>query len=256
MKRVVLIFSLFCLMAGGSKAQEVGFFDHMAAGVTFGTAGVGVELAAPMGPHFQLRAGYAMVPPVSYNRTFSVPEHPGNVVTGSGANVNVDVKATSNISNAELLVDFFPGDMGFFRLTAGALYGPGNIIKVKNTTPLPSDYNTTGLGVDTADNNYTVRAQNGYCDAYVGVNSIKPYVGIGFGSAVRPERKFYITFDLGVAYWGKPGLYALGEPLVGDWEYVKVTPDSLSGHDDGLLTKAEKVVVYPMMNLHLFFNLF
>ena len=249
MKKSFILSVLLCL-ALNATAQEAGFFDHLAAGVKLGTAGAGIEFAAPMGPDFQLRAGYAIVPPLSYKRTFSVPEHPGNVVTGSGANVNVDVKATSNLSNAELLVDFFPA--GLFHLTAGLLYGPGNIVKVANTTPLPSDYNTTGLDVE----GYTVRAQNGYCDAYVGVNSLKPYAGIGFGKAVRPDRKVSVTFDLGVAYWGKPGLYALGEPLVGDWEYVQVTPSSLSGHDDGLLSKAEKLVVYPMLNLHVFFNLF
>lgn len=81
-------------------------------------------------------------------------------------------------------------------------------------------------------------------------------MGVGVGRAVNPDRRVNVTADLGVLYWGKPGLYAPGEPLVGDMVDVRVTSASLNGRDEGLLSKAEKFVVYPMLNLHVFVNLF
>ena len=251
MKKIILL-SVLCCLAFNAMAQDLGYFNHLAIGAKAGTAGVGVELAAPVGPYFQLRAGYALVPPVSYSRTIEVPEHPGAHGSDKGANVPVDAKATCNVSNVELLVDIFPFEQSGFHITAGMLYGPKHAVKVTNTTPLPSDYNTVGLDVD----GYTVKAVNNYIEGYIGVESIRPYLGVGLGRAVRTDRKVSFTCDLGAIYWGKPGLFAPGEPLIGDWEDVRVTAASLNGRDKGLIEKAEKLSLYPMVNVHLFFNLF
>lgn len=250
MKRLALVLSLICLIAGGSKAQDV--FNHIALGVEVGTAGAGVQIAAPLGSMFQARFGYSMIPPVSLKKTFSVPEHPGSAVTGRGEDVSIDAKATPNFSGLNLLFDFFPVEDNGFHITAGLSYGPKDVIRVTNITPLPQDYNTVGLDVD----GYTVRAINNKFEGYLGVNSFRPYVGVGVGRAVNPDRRVNVTADLGVLYWGKPGLYAPGEPLVGDMVDVRVTSASLNGRDEGLLSKAEKFVVYPMLNLHVFVNLF
>ena len=251
MKKIILL-SVICCLAFNASAQELGYFNHLALGVKAGTAGVGVELAAPVGSYFQVRAGYALVPPLSYSRTVEVPEHPGKHGSDKGANIPVDAKATCNLSNAELLLDIFPFEKSDFHITAGMLYGPKNAIKVTNTSPLPNDYNTVGLDVD----GYTVKAINNYIDGYIGVESLRPYLGIGLGRAVRTDRKVSFTCDLGAFYWGKPGLFAPGEPLIGDWEDVRITAASLNGRDEGLIEKAEKFSLYPMVNVHLFVNLF
>jgi hypothetical protein len=39
------------------------------------------------------------------------------------------------------------------------------------------------------------------------VNAFKPYVGIGFGRAVTKHR-VGVQFDLGVQFWGRPGIFA------------------------------------------------
>ena len=223
MKKILLLSVLFCL-AVSATAQEPGCFNHLAIGVKAGTAGVGAELAAPIGPFFQVRAGYAMVPPVSINREVSVPVHPGN--QGSD-------KATPNLSNAELLLDIFPMEHSGFHITAGMMYGPKNAVKVHGSN-FPDDYNIAGLNVD----DYLVKAQNGNIDGYVGLDALRPYLGVG------------------AVYWGKPGLFAPGEDVFGDWEDVRITSGALNGRDEGLIDKAEKLVVYPMINVHVFFNLF
>lgn len=251
MKKIILL-SVLCCLAFGASAQEMGYFNHLSIGAKAGTAGVGIELAAPVGSFFQLRAGYAIVPPLSYTRTVEVPEHPGAHGSEKGANIPVDAKATCNLSNAELMVDIFPFENSDFHITAGMLYGPKNAVKVTNTSPMPEDYDIVGLDVD----GYTVKAVNRYIEGYIGVESLRPYLGVGLGRAVRTDRKVSFTCDLGAIYWGKPGLYAPGEPLIGDWEDVRITAASLNGRDKGLIEKAEKLSLYPMVNVHLFFNLF
>lgn len=252
MKKIILL-SVICCLAFNAAAQETGYFDHLAIGVKAGTAGVGAELAAPVGPYFQVRAGYAIMPPLSYSRTVEVPEHPGAHGSDKGADYPVDAKATCNLSNAELLVDIFPFEQIDIHFTAGMLYGPKNAVKVTNTTPLPKDYDIIGLDVD----GYTVMAVDRYIDGYVAVESLRPYLGVGWGSAVRSDRKVSFTCDLGAIYWGKPGLYAPGYDFITDnWKDVRITASSLNGHDKGLIEKAEKLSLYPMVNVHLFFNLF
>ena len=256
MKKFILL-SVLCFLAGSAMAQEEdGYFNHMAAGLKVGTAGVGVELAAPIGSYFQLRAGYSMMPPVSYSRTVDVPEHPGKQGADKGPDIPVDAKATMHFQNAELMLDIFPSSESGFHITAGLFYGPKNAIKVTNTSPLPNDYNIVGLSVVEGGEDYTVRAVNNKVNGYIGVDALRPYLGIGFGRAVTTDRRVNFTFDLGAIYWGKPGLFAPGEPLIGDWKDVRITPESLNNRDDGLIKKAEKLVVYPMLNVHLFVNLF
>ena len=252
MKRIILVTALFCFLAGQAIAQEDGYFNHLSAGLSLGSGGVGIQMAAPMGSSFQLRAGYSIFPPLSFSKTVTVPEHPGASGSGKGANIPVDAKATMNLSDAELLVDFFPGGHEWFHFTAGVLYGPASVINVTNTSPLPEDYNTVGLDVD----GFTVKAINNYINGYIGAGTLRPYAGIGFGRAVKPDRPVTFTFDFGAMFWGKPGLFAPGEPLIGDWQDVRITSASLNGRDEGLIELAEKLVVYPMLNMHVFIKLF
>jgi hypothetical protein len=160
MKKFILL-SVLCFLAGSAMAQEEdGYFNHMAAGLKVGTAGVGVELAAPIGSYFQLRAGYSMMPPVSYSRTVDVPEHPGNHGSDKGPDIPIDAKATMHFQNAELMLDIFPSAENGFHITAGLFYGPRSAIKVTNITPMPNDYNTVGLSVEEGGEDYTVKAVN------------------------------------------------------------------------------------------------
>ena len=249
--RIFVLLPFIACLHLGVYAQDDGYLNHAGIGLQVGTNGIGLELASPVGPSFQARVGYTFVPPFSRTRVVQVPEHPGATGEGKGRDMPVDVKATSQLSDLEILLDYFPLPSSSFRVTAGLMYGPKDVLGVKNTSPLPSDYNTVGLDVD----DYTVKAINNYVDGYIGVNSIRPYVGVGLGRAYRSDRRFSFTFDLGALFWGRPGLFAPGEPLIGDWKDVRVDSRSLNGRDDGLVVLAEKITVYPSLNAHVFINL-
>ena len=252
MKKTVL--TLITLLVAGlfSYAQTDAPFRHMAVGMSFGTGGIGGQLATSLGPHFVLRAGAMGFPKVTVSRDITAPEHPGAPKAERGRDVPVTVEMQSNFLNGELLLDLFPSMTSGFHFTVGAMAGPGDVIKLHNSTPLPPDYNTVGIDVD----NYTVKARNNVIDGYFGVNSIRPYAGIGFGRAVRGDRRVKFTFDMGALLWGRPGLYAPAEPLVGDWEDIRIPSSSLDGYDEDWADNSGKIFLWPMINLHLFVRLF
>ncbi|MBR4756280.1 MAG: hypothetical protein IK076_04995 [Bacteroidales bacterium] len=256
MKKIILL-AVLCCLAGSAMAQEErGYFDKMAVGLQVGTAGLGIEMAVPVGPNLEMRAGYSFLPPFSFTKTVSVPEHPGEQGSAKGESIPVDVKATSHISDAQLLLDIFPAKDGIFRFTVGLLAGPKDVVKVTNTTRLPDDYNTFGLGIDDGEDDYSVRAVNNYISGYIGSHTLRPYAGIGLGRAIRPEKRLSFSCDLGAMFWGTPGLFAPGESIFGDWKDVRITTEAAAGKDEGLIKIAEKVVLYPMINLHLFYTIF
>lgn len=256
MKRFFLLTVLCCLAGSALAQEEKGYFDNMAIGLQLGTAGVGIELAAPVGPYFEMRAGYSLLPPLSFNKNVGVPEHPGEHGSAKGETKSVNVKATSHVSEAQLLFDIFPWKEGNFRLSVGMMYGPKDVVKVTNTNPLPDDYNTVGLNIVDGEDDFSVRAINNYINGYIGARTLRPYAGIGFGRAVNTDRRLNFTCDLGAMFWGKPGLFAPGETIFGEWKDVRVTTEAAAGHDEGLIKLAEKIIAYPMVNVHLFYTLF
>ena len=58
-----------------NPVEEFGIFDHLAASVSLGTTGLGIELAAPVTEYLDVRAGYSYMSVSDYIR-FDVLEHP------------------------------------------------------------------------------------------------------------------------------------------------------------------------------------
>ena len=83
MKKTLLL-CLAALALSASAGAQV--FNHLALGIGAGTDGLSFELAAPLGRHVDLRAGYGTaLGLIGYTASgISVPEHPGNP---SGASV-------------------------------------------------------------------------------------------------------------------------------------------------------------------------
>ena len=63
MKKLLLVCALATLGLSQSYAQldedDFGFFDHVSAGISLGTDGIGIEVAAPLTYNFAVRAGYS-----------------------------------------------------------------------------------------------------------------------------------------------------------------------------------------------------
>ena len=141
-----------------------------------GTLGAGVELTAGLSRQLNARLGLN-------GYTYSDRRE------ASGIEYDGDAK----LRTATALLDWHPGGRGF-RLTGGVVY---NDSRLEGTSvPPPSGiYNIGGVSVPVS----VVRTLHAKAD----FDPLVPYVGLGWGNAVAPERKIGFFVDLGVIFQGK-----------------------------------------------------
>jgi hypothetical protein len=141
-----------------------------AVGARFGTLGGGLEVAAGLTDHLNLRA-------VGQVGAFSV------VGTFDDTDYDVDV----DLRNAGLILDVYPAAEGSFRFSAGLFYN-GNEYQ---GTATPQFDTTIG------DISFTP-AQIGTIHGEVDTGEAAYYVGLGFGNPLGGEGHWTVTLDLGV----------------------------------------------------------
>ncbi|RRC98761.1 hypothetical protein [Prevotella sp. OH937_COT-195] len=225
---------MFCLH--GAKSQEqvtkFGIFDHLSAGLTLGTSGIGIDIATSVTEHVQVRAGYSFIPKFTYKTDVGYKM--------KGTSHQTEIEGKLSWGNAKLLVDVYPFKNSSLHATIGAYIGTDGIVTAQNNTPI------TGLdpgeGLEIAD--YIISPdENGIAKASIKVASFKPYLGIGIGRAV-PRGRFCVSGDLGMQFWGEPAVYKKQSG-----EDVKLKSQDLNGHDGGLIKTLSKVTVYPVMTI-------
>ena len=261
MKKVMLFALAILLNVAGAKAQKVeeyGIFDHLGVGVSVGTTGIGFDLAAPVTDYLQLRAGYSFMPKLSYTTDL-------DIVSADGMNVppsvrdeierlgDVEVEGKLNMNNFKFLVDIYPfkASKSSFHVTAGAFIGSDKLVSVYNTKPftVPEHLKEYGVGFDLGD--YGIGFdKNGFAHADLKVNGFKPYLGIGYGRAV-PKKRVGVQFDMGVQFWGKPGVYRTVDSN-GKTSYEKLSKGDFDNEDaDEIFDIMEKITVYPVIKLRI-----
>jgi hypothetical protein len=244
-----LCVTVFFVLSVNAGAQV---FNHLSLGAGLGTDGVSLELAAPLGGHVDVVAGYGMgFGLIGYTvKDFSVSD------PSTGGMATAPLRLGLGMSDARLLFNIYPGDGGF-HFTVGAYLGSSRIIRGQITN-MPGTYNTAGIEVD----DYLVRAKNGTLDVdlcapgFGGSSfSVRPYVGVGFGRAVDEDKTVTFSVDLGVQYQGKPGVWAEGVGLTGRTRYVQITEKQIkemSKFDD----YGKYMMFWPTLTFHLYVKLF
>lgn len=238
-----------------AKAQsfegEYGFFDHLGAGVSLGTDGIGIDVASPVTDWAALRAGISFMPGLKFTKSISIND--------PDLYENVDIEAKLNIFDFKVLADIYPIKTSSFHITAGFFVGSENAINVTNSTPMIKDqqkYSKVGIVLG----NYRVTTdQYGQINADVKVNSFKPYIGIGFGRAIPKKNRVSVSCDLGVKFWGKPGLLVKTTKPKGITSFDetlsphKFTYDELGPNDNqdfkDVIEIIDKIAVYPVLNI-------
>jgi len=102
----------------------------------------------------------------------------------------VAYKGSLDLFSAGALLDYHPFGNGF-RLSAG-LYNNRNKIEASST-----DSQDAEIG----DTTYTI---DGTLDSSVGFKSTAPYLGIGWGNAVKGFKNWHFSVDAGVLFQGSP----------------------------------------------------
>lgn len=205
-----------------SYAQERSLLSNVGLSLNAGLTGIGATVSTPLGKKFTARAGFGFIP---YTYNYTVDELDLDLSSYDEdfeeytIQEEIKLKAKLKVPETHFLVDYnpFKGGLGAFHITAGIFAGGSNLFHVNgylsningireilnNEYPgLGDEFNPSDISVDIGDVAVSLN-ENGSADAYMKVNAIRPYFGIGWGNAI-PKRRVGFRFDIGAMYHGKP----------------------------------------------------
>ncbi|NUU03660.1 hypothetical protein HNO84_18780 [Herbaspirillum robiniae] len=104
--------------------------------------------------------------------------------------INYDAKA--KLRTFDALLDWFPF-ANEFRLSGGVIYN-GNKVDATGTPKANGTYTING-------NTYTA-SQAGQVDGRIDFKKFAPYLGLGYGNALAPNKGWGFTADVGVMFQG------------------------------------------------------
>lgn len=132
--------SLFAQEESAAFQRDKKLFNHWSIGLNIGTPGIGADIATVCTDYLQIRAGFAMMPKVKYDKTINVRRFVDTSMQPELANLPTTVESTGklNMVNGDVLFSVYP-----FRssrvpvaLTAGLYFGTSDIIDLDVTSDL------------------------------------------------------------------------------------------------------------------------
>ena len=218
-----------CLLAAflrpapvAAQSPEGKCFDHFAVSLNVSSIGPGLELAAPLGSHFALRAGFTTLP---FSFTYDYEK--------KGLTVEADAKV--KLMNGNILADWYPAPSFPFHLTAG-LYMGNTGIDATGRSNKPFEIAGTVIQPD----------EQGYVAAQLKTNVAKPYFGIGFGRSI-PRSRFGFKVEAGAMYHGTPKIETDATGYVGN----------VAGEEVNKITESlTKWKFYPVLSFQLVYRIF
>lgn len=239
-----------------SFAQDKQLFNHLSVGVSAGIDGLGIEVAAPLTPYVQLRAGYSLFVPTKVTTKYNFGSYD---VSGSTrkidlTNVPISMGAWKG-GLGKLIADIYPWPNIPFHFAAGLFFGSGKMLSTSldaSTILNPDEYATLAFGYNGAS---ISSDKNGFINVDAVTGKVLPYVGIGFGHAVNSKNLVSVTFDMGV-YFGGVKAQSYNYIRSAEGTPVDLTSAVLDNKDNGILDTLNKIPVMPMLKLNVFFNIF
>ena len=270
MKRLkLLLVVLSLLVANGTWAQSSSnssdpfLFNHLGAGLSLGTDGIGIELATPVTPYLGLRVGTSFFPKICVNDNSGMVNIKVDDIEYTRQGKDGEGHVTGKFKKVEgkTLLDIYPfGNKFSFHVTTGLFFGSSNMI----TASFIEDPNAPvggGIAKKINGEQWNVRANNGVIDLRLTTNGVKPYVGIGFGRMVpKPDKRVGVSCDIGVQFHGTPKLegYASATTVSGTHhKWVELDADDFDfGKDfrddiENALDIMHQVKVWPVLNIRI-----
>ncbi len=245
---VSLLMTTITLGVNAQEKKDKNIFDHLAIGVTAGTPGIGVDVAAPIGNYVQLRAGFATFPTIKINTHLDLNQS-GNL-HGYEIPTSIDVQGKTGFTNGKILADVFPFKHCAFHVTAGAYFGSSKIVEAYNKVPgalsVVNDYNNSEygqqspVGLELGDY-FLTPDEEGNVNAQIKTWAFKPYLGLGYGRAV-PNKRVGFMVELGCQFWGSPSVWCNGTEL---------EEDKVGEGSGGIIKTLSKIIVYPVLNFRI-----
>ncbi len=232
----------FCLLAALTLSshsafaqKELGTFNTFAVGVSGGTTGIGIDLAAPLNPYFSVRGGLHIIPDISIEDNMDVDVSENGYTRSYSASVKGGIGRTTG----ELILNIHPFKSSFF-IAAGASFGGSKVVKIDGYSDELKDLMQTAEQAGLVIGDYTIPVdRNGRVSGGLETKSVRPYLGLGFGRPV-PKKRIGVLFDMGVQF-GKMKVYAENGDL----------GQALESADDDISDNLDKLTVSPVIRLRL-----
>jgi hypothetical protein len=232
---VITVVSIFSV-----RAQcDCGPLERIGISLNAGTLGVGLEASTSLSSNLAVRVGVdGFVFPYNYDYKGSQTVEVGVEEVKKTTPYTVKLKAEAKLLNGHAFVDFFPFPSAFpFHVTAGVFAGAPKIITVSGT---PGEGEKIEIGDITID-----PGEGGKVKAALKVNTVKPYLGLGFGRSV-PRSRVGFKCELGAIYQGTPQI----EVVTGD-----LVKDQVNGKLSDFNKLLKNFNIYPVLKLQVIFAL-
>ena len=257
MKKVLLLTVALLSFISVSAQKSLGYFNTFGVGLNVGTEGIGMNVAAPLGNHFDVSMGFDVMPAIKFNANVKVNTSGINLLYPDGTPFNVrdvDVEGNTKRVTGYVKFDYYPFNSSSFFIAAGFSYGGSRLLKLKGHSDDIRDYyqawmaqgvsfDDVKINLDLEDFDLPVK-QNGDVDGYAKVNGFRPYVGLGFGRLV-PKKRVGVRVELGAQFHGTPKLYYKEEN--GSYQELQKL-DKVKGDDD-LSKYLNKMKAYPVLKV-------
>lgn len=211
---VFVIVAVGLMSASGVRAQ-------VALSGDIGSTGVGVHLTVPLQPKLNGRFGFNFL---NYSYDTDIDD------------INYDFKL--KLRTFDALLDFYPAENNF-RLTAGLSYN-GNKI---DAVGLP---NVTGTYV--INGTVYTAANAGQLDGRIDFRKAAPYLGIGWGNAVK-NKGWGFSADLGVLFQGSPKTRLANSGCTAPAAICAQLASDVAAENADLADKADDYKFYPVLRV-------
>ena len=196
----------------GKCQNHIGVFNHLGWDVNVGTQGIGVDLAVPITPYFELSAGLNTMPAFKYDTDVNV----GNFTAGDyqfdGGKVNV--KGNFERTTGEVKLSIYPfGAKNDLFIVGGLSFGSRRIAKIEAYSEKLEDFYAGRPINDINGNPIPVEARgevesqidkyvidfdhNGKAYGELKARKWRPYMGLGYGRLV-PKKTLGFRVEAGV----------------------------------------------------------
>ena len=212
MKKLIISgLAMFMSLTSVMAQEETGIGNHLGWGVGFGTEGFNASIATDMTPYAELEFGVNWTP--GFARTengdaFYLKDNgDGTFSRGKDAG-NMDIKAKVNRATLDFKGSVYPfaANENFASdlfVALGVSFAGKEIASLEGTLKSPKE----GEGAKyVRAGKYMLPLNGNNADASARVNSVRPYVGLGYGRLV-PKNNLGFRVELGCQFNGKMKLY-------------------------------------------------
>ena len=259
---VMLAFSPATLKA---QQEEMGVFNHLAAGLSVGTTGLSFNVASPITDYLAVSASVDWMP--DFRRTDNIQYYLyqdlreyGLQKWESGTHY-LTMKGGLGRVQGSFVLNVYPAPHVDFYVSAGAFFGGDRILDMNGSSDdLVADINSiktlygkvedyclaTGKAMPAMASGYADMMQSaGQVNAYIKSNAFRPYLGIGYGRVVPRNHRLAFNCELGVQF---SGTYKLASDNCAEavLEVLKVKDK----YDD-IIDDLNKFKVYPVLKFRL-----